>query len=180
VTDPNLDVFVNCPFDDEYSDLFAAIVFTVAACGYRLRCALEENDSGDVRLEKLCRLIGQSSRSIHDLSRVSTNSDGLPRFNMPFELGLVIGAKKFGSKAHRPKTALIMVKEPFKLPAYMSDLGGNDPAAHKNDAKEVVRIVRNYLKTRAGKDIPFPDRRYFKLRSQAFKKNCRALLQTVD
>lgn len=152
----NLDVFLNCPFDKEYADLFQAIVFTVTACGYRLRCALEENDGGDVRLEKLCKLIGQSSRSIHDLSRVAVNEAGLPRFNMPFELGLVIGAKKFGSKQHRLKSALIMTKEQFKLPAYMSDLGGNDPLAHKDEADEVIKIVRNYLKTRADEDIPLP------------------------
>lgn len=155
----NLDVFLNCPFDEEYRELFAAIVFTVAACGYRLRCALEENDAGDVRLEKLCRLIGQSPRSIHDLSRVQANADGLPRFNMPFELGLVIGAKKFGSKSHRTKTALIMVREPFKLPAYMSDLGGNDPGAHKNKVEEVIKLVRGYLQTRAGTTTPLPGAR---------------------
>jgi hypothetical protein len=53
-----LSVFINVPFDDEFATLFEALVFTVTACGYRVRCALEENDSGDIRLDKLARLIG--------------------------------------------------------------------------------------------------------------------------
>jgi len=50
-------VFVNVPFDDDYAPLFDALVFTIIACGYRVRCALEEDDSGNIRLDKLVRLI---------------------------------------------------------------------------------------------------------------------------
>ena len=28
-------LFINCPFDEEYLPIFRAIVFTVAACGFR-------------------------------------------------------------------------------------------------------------------------------------------------
>ena len=52
-----LNVFINAPFDDDYAGLFDALIFTVYACGYRARCALEENDSGDIRLDKLAQLI---------------------------------------------------------------------------------------------------------------------------
>lgn len=150
-----LDVFINCPFDSEYKPLFEAILFTIAATGFRARCALEEDDSGDIRLDKLCRLIGESPFSVHDLSRTVLNQDGLPRFNMPFELGLVIGAKRFGTKRFAAKSALVMVSQPYKLPAYLSDFGGNDPHAHRGKVDEVIRIVRQYLGTGI-KDIPFP------------------------
>jgi hypothetical protein len=43
-------VFINCPFDDAYWPLFKALVFTIFACGYRSRCALEVNDNGELRL----------------------------------------------------------------------------------------------------------------------------------
>jgi hypothetical protein len=62
---------------------------------------------------------------------------------MPFELGLALGAKRFG---RRPRDRIkIMVGERYKLPAYLSDLGGNDPDAHEHEPDKVIRIVRNYL-----------------------------------
>ncbi len=88
-------VFVNVPFDDKYEPLFEALVFTISACGYRVRCALEDDDSGDIRLDKLVELIRECPRSIHDLSRIEPGENDLPRFNMPFELGLALGAKRF-------------------------------------------------------------------------------------
>jgi hypothetical protein len=143
VTARRLNVFVNVPFDEAYEPLFEALVFTVSACGYRVRCALEESDSGDIRLDKLVELIRESPRSIHDLSRIEVGQNELPRFNMPFELGLALGAKRFG---RRPRDRIkIMVAEPYRLPAYLSDLGGNDPDAHGNQPERVIRIVRNYL-----------------------------------
>jgi hypothetical protein len=112
----HLNVFVNVPFDDDYAPLFDALIFTIYACGYRARCALEENDSGDIRLDKLVQLISASPRSIHDLSRVELGENELPRFNMPFELGMSLGAKRFGGRSHRTDKIKIMVAEPYKLP----------------------------------------------------------------
>lgn len=147
-----LSVFVNCPFDRDYRPLFEAILLTITASGYRVRCALEEHDGGDIRLDKLCRLIEESDRSIHDLSRTTLNDADLPRFNMPFELGLALGARRFGGRRQRRKTFCIMVAVQYRLPAYLSDLGGNDPDTHHNKPAEVIRIVRKYLSV-------FPDGR---------------------
>lgn len=152
---PGPGVFVNCPFDKDYKSLFEAILFTVTACGYEARCALEEIDGADIRFDKLSRLIETCSMSIHDLSRTELSEGDLPRFNMPFELGLVMGARRFGSKKHKQKTALIMVREPYRLPAYLSDLGGNDPNAHRGETINVVKIVRKYLQS-GPNDRPLP------------------------
>ena len=151
----SLNVFVNVPFDDTYEPLFEALVFTISACGYRVRCALEDDDSGDIRLDKLIELIRESPRSIHDLSRIERGENDLPRFNMPFELGLALGAKRFGRRpADRIK---IMVADPYRLPAYLSDLGGNDPSAHKNDPAQVIRIASSFLnRTPSGGMLPGP------------------------
>jgi hypothetical protein len=138
-------VFVNVPFDDAYAPLFDALVFAIMACGYRVRCALEADDSGDIRLDKLVALIGESPRSVHDLSRIELGANELPRFNMPFELGLAMGAKRFGDGSQRRDRIKIMVEEPYRLPAYLSDLGGNDPTAHHAESSAVIRIVRNFL-----------------------------------
>lgn len=152
-------VFVNCPFDEDYRPSFEVMVFVIAASGYRVSCSLEENDFGDIRFDKLCRLIAESDRSVHDLSRTEIGPSGLPRFNMPFELGLVMGAKRFGGQRHKGKTALIMVKEPYRLPGYLSDLAGNDPEAHHGRLEEIVRVIRRYLHQRPdGSTLPGPER----------------------
>jgi hypothetical protein len=138
-------VFINCPFDDDYRSCLEATLFTVTISGYRPRCALEENDAGDIRFDKLRKLIAESDYTIHDLSRTESSEEGLPRFNMPFELGLMMGAKHFGGPKQRAKRACIMIAENYVLPKYLSDLAGNDPAAHASDPRAVVRIVRDHL-----------------------------------
>ena len=81
-------VFINCPFDDAYAPIFEAIVFAVHDAGFRPKCARERLDSSEVRLQKILSLISESRFSIHDLSRTELDdSNQLPRFNMPFELG---------------------------------------------------------------------------------------------
>jgi len=146
-------VFVNVPFDAGYASLFNALVFAVMTCGYHVRCALEEDDCGDIRFDKLVKLIRESPRSIHDLSRIELGANDLPRFNMPFELGLALGAKRFGGRSRRNDRIKIMVAEPYRLPAYLSDLGGNDPDAHHADPRQVIRIVRNFLHSGPGGNI---------------------------
>ena len=88
-------VFINCPFDERYRPLFEALVFAVLVSGYKARCALEDSDGANIRFDKPRRLIAASPRSIHDLSRTEIGGNELPRFNMPFELGLAMGAKYF-------------------------------------------------------------------------------------
>ena len=151
----NTDVFINCPFDDAYAPCFAALLFTVTIAGYRARCALEENDAGDIRFDKLRRLIADSDFTIHDQSRIQLGGNNLPRFNMPFELGLMMGAKHFGGPKQRAKQACILVANDFVLPKYLSDLAGNDPAAHNDDPRQVIKIVRDHLHNDpAGKRLP--------------------------
>ena len=57
-----LSVFVNVTFDEPYEHLFRALMFTNAACGHQVRCALEDDDSANIRMDKLERLIGESPR----------------------------------------------------------------------------------------------------------------------
>jgi hypothetical protein len=64
---------------------------------------------------------------------------------MPFELGLAMGAKYFGSKRQRRNKALILVRERHTLPAYLSDLGGSDPTHHGNDPSNLIRVVSRFL-----------------------------------
>ena len=152
---PNGDVFINCPFDDDYLACFEALLFAITISGYRVLCALEESDGGDIRFSKLCRLIEDSDGTIHDLSRTEAGASGLPRFNMPFELGLAIGARQYGGERQRTKRACIMVALDYALPRYLSDLAGSDPSVHRTDPHEVIRIVLGHLhRTPSGRGLP--------------------------
>jgi hypothetical protein len=150
-------VFINCPFDEDYRPCFEALVFAVSVSGYKARCTLEDADAATIRFEKLRRLIGECPRTIHDLSRIELSKDALPRFNMPFELGLAMGAKYFGGAKRRSNSALIMVRKDYVLSSYLSDLGGNDPVSHDGDPNRVISAVTGYLhSTPEGELLPGP------------------------
>jgi hypothetical protein len=102
-------VFVNCPLDEEYRYLFEAVVFAIQDCGYETRCALEVTDASEVRIDKITRIIGDCRFGVHDISRTDPDSTTiLPRFNMPLELGLFLGAKRFGHGQQKSKACLIL------------------------------------------------------------------------
>ncbi len=141
------DVFINCPFDDTYHELFRAIVFTVADCGFIPRCALERSDSGETRIEKLFRIIAECRYGIHDISATELDPiNRLPRFNMPLELGIFLGAKRYGSSLQERKSCLILDRERYRYQKFCSDIAGQDPKSHEGDPSQAVRCVRNWLK----------------------------------
>lgn len=139
-------VFINCPFTSEYRPLRECMIFTVLACGFRPRTALEASDGGDIRLDKIIRLIKESYYSIHDISAMELDeTNHLPRFNMPFELGLVIGCKKLAGKSYAPRPLLILERESYTYQKCLSDIAGQDTKAHGDSPHALVRIVRTWL-----------------------------------
>lgn len=82
-------VFINCPFDAQYNKLFEAIVFAVFDCGLQPRCSLELDDGAQIRISKISSIIGDCRLGIHDISKTELDeTNSLPRFNMPLELGM--------------------------------------------------------------------------------------------
>jgi len=144
-------VFINCPFDKDYRPILYAIVFTVFDCGYLPRCALEFEDAGQVRIDKISRIISECKFGIHDISRTELDVNNLPRFNMPLELGLFMGAKKYGSQHHKQKVSLILDRAMYRYQIFISDIAGQDIMAHNNNADEVIPIVRNWLRNSSGR-----------------------------
>ncbi len=141
-------VFINCPFDDSYEDIFRAIVFTVISSGFSVRVAKESDDAGETRIDKIYRLIGESRYSIHDISRTELDPiNKLPRFNMPLELGLFLGTKKFGGNEHAKKRCLIFDIEQYRYQKFVSDIAGQDINAHDGKPIIAVEITRNWLAT---------------------------------
>ena len=115
------------------------------------RSSLEEENALNNRLSKIENLIDGCRFGIHDLSRTEYNNNALPRFNMPFELGIFFGAKKFGDEKQKSKVALVLEREKYLYQQFISDLNGIDTKAHYNDAEKAIKIVRDWLKSSSGR-----------------------------
>jgi len=151
-------VFINCPFDADYWPIFEAIVFTIIDAGFVPRCALEESDSGEVRVRRIERIIATSRYSVHDISRVELSPD-FPRFNMPFELGLDLGCRRYGTTAAKRKRCLILDSESYRYQQFLSDIAGQDIKAHANSPDTVIKIVRDWLRTTSKRTtVPGPQK----------------------
>lgn len=147
-------VFINCPFDSVYTSLFDAIVFTVFDCGFRARCALEAEDSSQIRIEKIFSIIADSKYGIHDLSRTEPDrKSSLPRFNMPLELGVFLGAKRYGRGKQKEKVCLILDREKYRYQTFISDIAGQDIREHGDDPAHAITVVRNWLSTTSPSSI---------------------------
>ncbi|HEX6039426.1 hypothetical protein [Longimicrobium sp.] len=139
---------MNCPFDDEYQPLFRALVFTIHQCGLWARCALEGEDSGEERIRKIKRIIRECRYGIHDISRVELDgAHQLPRFNMPLELGLFLGAQEFGDDEQARKQSLVLDAERYRYQKFCSDIAGQDIRAHEGDPAKLIAAVRAMLST---------------------------------
>jgi len=139
-------VFINCPYDERHWPVFEAVVFSVYDLGFVPRCALEVEDGSQVRIDKIAAIIAQCPYGIHDLSSVGIDPrTRLPRFNMPLELGLYLGCKRFGGKSQGLKNCLILDRHPYRYRAFLSDIAGQDIHAYNGTPKGAIATVRNWL-----------------------------------
>lgn len=148
-------VFINCPFDDEYKQLRNAIIFTVVRCGFTPQLALQEANANEPRIIKLARLIGGSRLGIHDLSRIALDpATNTPRFNMPFELGLDMGISMHpGRSVQRTKKSLILASAQYQYQVFLSDIAGQDIRSHQNKPTLAIHAVRDFLEMNRGRDM---------------------------
>jgi hypothetical protein len=110
------------------------------------------DDGTETRIDKLYRIIDESRYGIHDLSRTELDAiHQLPRFNMPLELGIFLGAKRFGSTEQKNKRCLILDTEQFRYQKFISDIAGIDVTPHGDDSREAARRVRDWLVTVSGR-----------------------------
>lgn len=144
-------VFVNCPLDEYYGPILEAVLFCIVYLGLFPRLATERTDSAENRLDKICELIEQSRFSIHDLSRCQARKEGEHfRLNMPFELGIDFGCRRYFGKGRNLKKALILEEKPYRYQTALSDLSGCDIHHHGGNLESAVRKVRNWLVNEAG------------------------------
>jgi hypothetical protein len=138
-------VFINCPFDKFYVPLLQPLLFTVLYFDLAPLIA-ETTSSGQVRVDKIKKLIHRSKYSIHDISRSEVlQGKDLPRFNMPFEMGLDLGCQTYGKGKLGLKKCLILEKTKYHYLKVISDIAGQDIENHDDNPEELIRKVRNWF-----------------------------------
>jgi hypothetical protein len=174
-------VFINCPFDEAYRPLFEAIVFAVQDCGYIARCSLEVTDASQVRIERIAGIIASCKFGVHDISRTELDTlTQLPRFNMPLELGMFLGAKRFGPSKHKSKTCLILDVERYRYQKFLSDIAGQDIAAHGGSPEAAIKAVRNWLSAATPKTVKIPGGAAIAKRYATFRTELPATCQRLQ
>lgn len=157
MTDENSDynVFVNCPFDSEYSPLLEALCFCICYFGLTPRLASERIEAGENRLDKIIGIISGSRYSVHDLSRCrARESDEFFRMNMPFEFGLDFGFRRSPGGAYERKKFLVFEEKQYDLKQALSDLAGTDVAFHERKYEKIIQHARNFFRVEAGIKVP--------------------------
>jgi hypothetical protein len=135
--------FLNIPYDPSYEEHFLAYIAGVAAFGLDPRATLELT-GGERRLDRIFKLIADCRYSFHDLSLVELDrsSPATPRFNMPFELGLVVGWQTASPSIH---DWFVFESSRHRLQKSLSDLNGTDPFIYGPSADGILREIRNAL-----------------------------------
>jgi len=138
-------VFINCPFDKDYIFLMRTLTFTLQYLDFSPFVS-QTISSSTIRVNQIKEHIRSCKYSIHDLSRSRPMKKGeLPRFNMPYELGLDLGACEFGGKILSTKKTLILETRRFHYQQVLSDISGQDIENHDDDPKTMLTKVRNWI-----------------------------------
>lgn len=153
-------VFINCPFDDDYLERRRAIMFAITYCGYQVQIS-ETNDSGANRLNNIVNLMRISQLSVHDISYKKSSKEGeLARFNMPFELGIDYGLRQSPkNNILSTKKFLILdyaqsTKEKYEYQALMSDIAGFDIDTYgKDKIVDIFEHLTNWFNKIEGNNL---------------------------
>lgn len=138
-------VFINCPFDKDYIFLIRPLIYTLIYLGLIPKLS-QTISSSTIRINEIKKLIKNCKYGIHDLSRSKAlNAGDLPRFNMPYELGLDIGAMEYGTGKLRTKKILILETEKYYYQKILSDIAGQDIENHNDDPYTLITKVRNWF-----------------------------------
>ncbi len=133
-------VFLNIPYDAAFEDLYLAYIVGLTQLGLRVNATLAVPNQD--RLQTIIRLIEASGFSIHDLSRIEA-SHGVPRFNMPVELGLALYRSHVTKGKHR---VFVFESKPYRAQRSTSDVNAIDPHIHHGTPKGLMGSLRNIFR----------------------------------
>lgn len=99
---------------------------------------------------------------------------------MPLELGMFLGAIRFGSGEQKRKRGLILDVDRYRYQKYCSDIAGQDVRAHGGSVRRVIGAARDWLgSTPESERQIIPSGRHIAERFDRFRRQmpaqCRAL-----
>lgn len=108
---------------------------------------MEIDDGSQIRIQNIFSIISGCKFGIHDISKTELDAvNQLPRFKMPLELGVFLGAKRYGQGGQKEKICLILDRASYRYQKFLSDIAGQDIRAHGDDPRVAISLVRNWLR----------------------------------
>lgn len=139
-------VFVNCPYSADYRDMQRALIFTLMRLGFSPVLAAQVSDSGQHRMDKIRQQIRDCRHSVHDLSLVISSKKGEhARMNMPYELGLDLGARWYGGSPLDTKVLLVLERKRGSVKKALTDHAGFDLRTHEGRIDLLFQEVRAHF-----------------------------------
>ena len=119
------------------------LVGALVYLGKRPTTVLDLGGGTAPRMDRLIAAIRGNPFSVHDLSRVEPAGRGagaVPRFNMPFELGLAVAVSL--TERRQPRHGFVLLEsKPFRLQRSLSDMNGYDPLIHNGTQGGAIRAM---------------------------------------
>ncbi len=123
------------------------------------------------------KIIEDCKYAIHDISRTDLDAKNkLPRFNMPLELGIFIGCKKY---LDADKSYIIFDKTEYRYQKFISDIAGQDIRAHQNKPSIAVNKTRDYLRN-VSRRTTIPSGNAIYTRFKKFNRNLPAICKQLN
>lgn len=98
---------------------------------------------------------------------------------MPLELGMFLGAKRFGRAEQKQKSCLILDVERFRFQKFISDIAGQDISAHGADTTKAIKVVRDWLSNATSASIKIPGGTVIASRYEVFRKDLPAMCEKL-
>jgi len=99
---------------------------------------------------------------------------------MPLELGIFLGAKRFGGGSHSQKACLILDRDPYRYQVFCSDISGQDVRSHGNEVSRAIRAVREFLRAARPVHVDIPGARRIAGRHAEFLLDLPRLCRRVN
>jgi hypothetical protein len=91
---------------------------------------------------------------------------------MPLELGMFLGAKRYGRSEQKRKNCLILDVERYRYHKFISDIAGQDISAHAAEPSRAIKIVRDWLSNLTPVSLVLPGGGASPRVSEVFRLTC--------
>lgn len=69
---------------------------------------------------------------------------------MPFELGLFLGARRYGGRPQRAKACIVLDHDKDRFRRFLSDMAGQDIRSHQGDVDVLIRELTAWFRLQPG------------------------------